>query len=256
VIPFTGGDELDFTLTFWELWQKGALLLAGDGNKPFVETPEKGTSNSSYDVKWQHYSDTYEFAGLPGCYREARLTIPVGIGKRPIYRARTWNESSAELIVEGHAVISTKNPSCSAVRLATGYIDVRRSKGKWVSRKVSDVCTLKPVKRKSVTFGKGLTVDFYKGGADGDDNMRWDPTITVGLRGPSRESIAFRARGGGVTFTQKLAIQRIDGPDRKIWAGTDEYWNYCVNHAKKVYAENGNYYCWKYGVDTIRVRKA
>jgi hypothetical protein len=263
-VPYVGVDT-EFT-NFWEIWQNGGLLFTGNGvvyvggDSSFLETPDKGTSSSSYDVKWQLFTDgehydfsTYPSVLIPGCYREGVITIPTGLGKRPRLSVRLNSDSNA-LRLESSAALRPVG-SCNAVRLAPGYIDVRRGKGKWISRKVSDVCTLNAINRKSIFFGKGLTMRFPSTDDDYDSYEHWSPTLTVGLRGPSHESVALRVRGGGQTFTQKLAIQRIDRPDRKVWAGTDEYWNYCVNEGQKVYAKNGNYYCWKIGFDDIRVRK-
>lgn len=33
---------------------------------------------------------------------------------------------------------------------------------------------------------------------------------------------------------------------KKIWAGTDAYWNVCINQGRKVYSQGGRLYCWRY----------
>lgn len=51
----------------------------------------------------------------------------------------------------------------------------------------------------------------------------------------------------GVRFRRWLWIQREDTPSRRIWEGTDAFWNYCVNGGHKTYSSGGWLYCVKPG---------
>jgi hypothetical protein len=55
----------------------------------------------------------------------------------------------------------------------------------------------------------------------------------------------FHAEQGKKTLLKfRIRARWLDRPSRRIYAGTDAYWNYCVNKGRPVRVENGYFFCW------------
>lgn len=59
---------------------------------------------------------------------------------------------------------------------------------------------------------------------------------------------------GRVLVTRNLVIARYHKPDYQIWQGTDEFVNYCIDSAIKLYSESGRLYCWHIGGRHMSIR--
>ena len=88
------------------------------------------------------------------------------------------------------------------------------------------------------------------------------------LRGPAWLSLAARPSAGEsgkrVTVSvyegrRRVLRQAFESvwdriPDRKVWEGTDEFWNYCINGLRRTYSQGGRLYCIDPGMTIKYVR--
>lgn len=102
---------------------------------------------------------------------------------------------------------------------------------------VDDVCSDERPDRSGRNTNFGLGFDAYEGVVTFAETAR---------RKNSRRLYRYRATvRGRIVSRGSFVVRTTYRPGRKVWTQTDEYWNYCVNEARPVYAQNGNFYCFR-----------
>lgn len=88
---------------------------------------------------------------------------------------------------------------------------------------------------------------------EGEPSVTWE---SLALRRSTR-TFLWWARENDVVFAKgsfrvrvrpyRYGHNRKAIPRRKVWEGTDEYFNYCIKKGKELFSEGGLLYCWKPG---------
>jgi hypothetical protein len=80
-------------------------------------------------------------------------------------------------------------------------------------------------------------------------------TMAVSLPGwrSAYRSFTYRVRWNGRRLKSgRFSILRIHSRSRRFWRGSDEFFNYCINERRRIWREDGRYYCvFPGGTDTV-----
>ncbi|MCW2961555.1 MAG: hypothetical protein JWM90_1942 [Thermoleophilia bacterium] len=230
----------DPSVSAWEIWQGDQLRASGDASAdPWIF--ESVRNGEGLRARWANTFDT--------CYFDEPLAILMTAGTAGRFKAKIDKSHPGEPSIS----FESAETACENVRIGPpGVVEVRRGTGKWIRRPVPDMCFAVASNRRNWPLGPGLEMRHFTP----DDAAEVEPymyLVPTAKKGPRKESVLVRFRGQGVNFSRRILITRVDRPDRKVWAGTDEYWDYCVIGSQKIHTENGKKFCWKTGVDEVRV---
>lgn len=186
------------------------------------------------------------------CFGQGLVDVPTGVGARPAMKFQPRSVSQALLTSTGSITLTPhSDPSCVKTEVAAGTISVRRSGQRVQSRPLRDICELTPYQYRRWPVGAGLAVEF--------DRNAITAQVSVGLHGPRRETVRVALEDVTGQYQQQAAfdVVRVDRPDVQIWEGSDAYFNYCLqgDNIGSIRSEGGRLYCWRWGVDTIRVTR-
>lgn len=243
---FRGGQiEVISADGFGPLWWEELEIASGE----VIATGDFDTNPSANPIFGKQLVQRFRWSGATLCYHEGLLTTPTGPGPLPDLSLSPVSAGSYEYPLPAGVVLDRDSSSCDQTALISGRVVVKRGRKVVGRRSFDDLCDMIDSWGKEMKLGKGLSMA-PTGYSDG-------VLLDVALDGPATEVLQVDITGERrYKLSRKYRVRRIDRPDRKIWTGTDEYWNYCVNEGKTVYAENGDYYCIKPGFDQIKVSRA
>jgi hypothetical protein len=106
---------------------------------------------------------------------------------------------------------------------------------------------------RSVAKLPGVVVDPRGGGGTRTAKLRLTARRSAGRR--SRQVAVTVRSGSRRVLSQRFQVVWKRTPYRKVWEGTDEFINYCINDTQELISQNLRLYCWRGGVTTRYVRR-